>query len=459
MSKIVIRLIFTTLITFVGCADLSPDTFMEVHGQFIKSETVIEDLRSSMDSTAFPLDEKDLYHFVTKQYVPSLLFRVAGYEMGLAQTPAIQQQIQAYIPELMIGQTGLLYEMLIPQEIPVTDEDLTTRYRQSQFKLRLAYLKVHSLPLADSLYQSISNNTKFEKIAAGYYYFHQPQQTYTINDIHPEIFITAVNLRPGNVASPLQLSDGYYIIKLLEKERFPLQPLEAMESEIIDLDKTIKRTRFIENYQLDLLAQLDTLYNSTAVTDLYRRWQQQTGKSKPNDFVPGDLILLSLDTLKIRATDVVEHYRSLPAEKRFPIKSPDDIHQLIKEIALPHLLLHDAFQRGLAYHPYYTQAIKAYRDSLVESLYFQKFIQPQIVVNEDRVLEIYNKNAESYAKVPKDKALAEIRQKLRAEATQKAIQNEVNKLSKYYIIRQNILAVKKVLTAVNQNSAAVAAIR
>jgi hypothetical protein len=459
MNKILTRLIFTALITFVGCADLSPDTFMEVHGQFIKSETVIEDLRSSMDSTAFPLDEKDLYRFVTRRYLPSLLFRVAGYEMGLEQTPSIQQQIQAYIPELMIGQTGLLYKMLIPQDIPVTDEDLATTYRLSQLRLRLAYIKVHSLPLADSLYQNISNNAKFEKIAAGYFYFNQPKQTFTINDIHPDIFIAAANLLPGNVGTPRQLSDGYYIIKLLGKERVSRQPLEAIESEIIELDKKIKRTRFIENYQLDLLAQLDTLYNAAGVAEFYRSWRQQADKNKPQNFAPNDLILLTLDTLKIHAKDVLAYYQSLPAEKRFPINSPADIHQLIKEISLPHLLLRDAFLRGLAYHPYYTQAIKTYRDSLVESLYFQKYIQPQISVKEDQVLEVYNKNAESYAKTPKDAALAEIRQKLTAEATQKAIQNEVGKLSKYYIIRQNILAVKKVLAAVNQKSAAVAAIR
>jgi hypothetical protein len=444
---------------FVGCADLSPDTFMEVHGQFIKTETVIQDLYNSLDSTAFPLDEKDIYRFATNRYLPALLFRVAGYEMGLDKTPSIQQQIQAHIPNLMLGQSGLLFKILIPENISTSEEELAITHRLSQLKLQLSYIKVHSLLLADSLYRSITNKTKFEKIAASYYYFNQPKQIFTINDIHPEIFIAAADLTPGNVAAPIQLHDGFYIIKLLGKERSPIEITKMADPEIIELNKRIKQTQFIESYQIDLLAPLEALYDTTAIADFYRSWRQHLKNKKATTFASKDLILLTLDTLEIHAKDVVNYYHSLPVEKRYPVSSPADIHQLINEICLPHLLLGDAFQRGLVYHKYYTEAIKAFCDSLVETLYFQKFVEPQIVVKAEQVMEFYNQNAKFYPNIPKEQALVEIRRKLTNEAMQKAIKNEVNKLNKYYIVRQNILAIKKVLAVVNRYPSDIVSIR
>lgn len=447
------HLLLLSFVLVFGCADTSPDIFVEVHGQVLATDAVIKAYRNSDEfKTQKEVQRQSLVKFVNEKFVGDLLLRVAGYEQHLEKNPEVQTILQDRKRHLLIGKNGVLFQSILPANIEISEEELTAFYIKNRLELRVDHIRVQSLALADSLYQLLKNGENFEKLAQNYAHNYRVKEFFGIGERDPIYEMTAFELAAGEISKPVKNADGYFIIKLLETRERQLPPFESVRDSLSEQFAGIKKALFMSSYFEDIHRQFNEKYNDTVLQEICRAFENRNGDYRLNSqrlrkFL--DEPAITSDAGQKTVADLARFYESMSQEASFPILQLADAHALARMAIEPDLMYRDVILRGLDKHEHFDAAISSLQDSLVEAQYYQQFIADKVNVTDADIAGYYGEHFDKFKQMQKPAAFARIRQILEDEQTKKAVDDVTKQLRKLFIIRFNSMAIQRSLNELN----------
>ena len=460
--RIILHLLVAAFI-FTGCVDKDPAIFVEVNGRILSTDDVLRQFKSSnFYKNSAHIQKNDLIDFVEKNLLTDLLFRADGYQRKLDQTPEAKAVFDLQKRDILIGTNGVLFQSIIPKTISVSEAELRKLYLQRKESVKIAEIIVNPASLADSLYRLLQNGANFESLAKIYSIDLQTRNnaeadarfiTYGLKN--PVFDNTIRRLKIGGISEPIELSDGFHIVKLLDRKQVAQKPYVEIRDTLLSHLQKVKRDLFLEDYKNSLFHKYDVTINEKLLPRLLAYLSASARTTHLSNALKAfpEQTLAQYHGGELTAAQFVEFYQALPARKRYPMRHSEDIVAMICACLTPNLLYLDAINRGLDQDAKFFKVMRRIKDRYVEKIFRQEFVDSQVSVSQSEVEGYYGEHYEIYKKLNKNTAFKNIRDMLLKEKQQAHIKKITRKLKKQFIVRYNSRAINKALKMLNADNA------
>ncbi|NOY60671.1 MAG: hypothetical protein GXO75_17330, partial [Calditrichaeota bacterium] len=255
------HLLFTILgvLLLFSCSYFDTSWVLRVNDFKISKEDFVERLERSMlyrNQKSFTF--RDLKDFADRSMVNSLLFTVEGYAQGIPKEHQVQKAIQYSHIRFIAGKRGPLFKAAIPQQIDVSANELKQLYEKKKQKRRVAFIRVNSKTIADSVFSRLKKGENFAPLAKKYSKDKEYSQKggeikewfiYGEGHLPPDQEKAIFDLKAvGDFSEPVVSKRGYYIFKLVEMGENPVAPFDVEKDKLLVHVRSIKKEAAIENY-------------------------------------------------------------------------------------------------------------------------------------------------------------------------------------------------------------------
>jgi hypothetical protein len=221
-------------------------------------------------------------------------------------------------------------------------------------------------------------------------------------------------LKPGEISDPVEDSDGYHLVLLVERK--PTAPplfesvRRAIAQQLQGREIRIRADRLL----VAMRAQLHVRYDSTAINWASGHFKPSVGTERGArgmglvvdlglpEFAPSDTgrVLATYDGGVLSLGRLLAEYGAIPGVQRPPINSFDQFRIEVDNIILEPLKAHIAELRGLDKDPLAVSQIeKKYEQILVEHLY-QDSVESRIRVTPAERRKYYDSHANGFTTFP-----------------------------------------------------------
>ncbi|WP_456442215.1 peptidylprolyl isomerase, partial [Caldithrix abyssi] len=114
------------------------------------------------------ISRDDIVKFIDEYFVKNYLLVNKLLDQGIEEEKEMKEAMEQLKIRAMTGMNGPLYRQVIPANVEVSDQEIQELYDKSKYKVKIAYLRVSSKHLADSLYSALRRGANFGKIARKY---------------------------------------------------------------------------------------------------------------------------------------------------------------------------------------------------------------------------------------------------------------------------------------------------
>jgi peptidyl-prolyl cis-trans isomerase C len=342
---------------------------------------------------------------MVRQYVDTVVSRrlmlqeAAG--VGLTDEPAIVTAVSDY-EEAQVADR--VYDAEVRQNVKATDEEVKVFYE----KIGPAYLAreivVATKAEADAISAELKAGGDFEKLAQT----HSTAPTanrggrmspiqYGTADETTETILLA--LADGAKSEPYELDGAWHILwserKVEIEKKVELAQIEPKVRQVIEERKAVKRDReFLKALRARYAARvtwegltLEGVRAAAEAKDDGSAAEWQGGRLSRSEFAS------RIDLAKVEA---------LPAEKQ-----PARLGKLLEELLAQKLLFAEGTARGLTASPEVVQGVRRYREQLIESELFEKYVYRGVAVTDEEVKAEFEGHPELY-RIPEARHVTQI---------------------------------------------------
>ncbi len=449
------------LFLLAACADPAPAYIVEVNHQKLPLKQVVQQFRQTRTVDAkHPVRVQQLREFIEENFLNDLLFQAEAYRLGLDKLPEAQSEIERKRREILIGKNGVLYQTIIPRAIMVEESELRGLYEQQNVEIKIAHILVHSPSLADSLFALLQKGADFAKLAQR---FSVDWSTARQGGVIPQFFIRgqkdplfekhAFQLEVGAISPPIQTSDGFHLIKLLERHPHPRKPFERVRDTLLAQLQHYKKNLFLENYINELFVEYAVTYNDS-LWSLLRNAFVATPDSL---FFVADQVAPAVRAAALArfrggvltVAEFMHRYHQLPLRQRIPLRRKENMIFAVRRTLAEELLYAKALDLGLDQDPKYYEAITRITDRFVEKLYRQKFVEETVTVTDAEVETYLRDHAEEYRNISRTIAFTAVRNKLAAQKRKEKERELRRQLQQRFIVRYKSRALQQALREIN----------
>ncbi|TVQ14955.1 MAG: hypothetical protein EA364_03220 [Balneolaceae bacterium] len=412
------------VVAFIGCsADKTDDDIVASIGDFKITE---DHFRNSLLRFYYRTGQAvNLNPDVFKAVVDSRIDRYAVVEFARERywhtTPEALHQ-RAMIERKVYMEE---YERhFIHENAIVTETDLRELFRRLNTRIRVSHLFAPNKESADSLYLRLQNGETFEDLAAEVFQNIRLAGSggdlgyITVDEMDVAFEDIAYRMRPGEISRPVRTSTGYSIIRVTDIVQNPV----ITESEFARNLQQIRPLAYEQKRELALRQHMqqaiqDFNISDELVRDLWNQVQGQrdvySGTHYEAGRIPLDLPrrlsemnLVESPGFKFSVRDFLVEAFYTPVPRR---QAATDFFSFRDQV------------NGMAYRAYALNRIRGFdgldevyvQGSIDETFYsylfgiFEEYLDGQIVISEQEIVEEYEKNGEYYMK-PLELNLAEI---------------------------------------------------
>lgn len=465
-------LLFTILgvMLLFSCSYFDTSWVLRVNDFKISKEDFVERLERSMlyrNQKSFTF--ADLKDFADRSMVNSLLFTVEGYAQGIEKEHQVQKAIQFSHIHFIAGKKGPLFKAAIPQQINVSANELKQLYDKKKQKRRVAFIRVNSKTVADSVYFLLKKGENFARLAKKYSKDKEYSQKggeikewfiYGEGHLPPDQEKAIFDLKTvGDFSEPVVSKRGYYIFKLVEMQKNPVASFDVEKDKLLTHVRSIKREAAIEKYSKGLFKKYHFQIDREGANMFLQLCRERINKAgiQLSDSTSSQNVhnttFVTYDNVRMTVSDVVKKYFRNFLLQRSKIKSSSDVESRIADWFMPDLLYLDAKNRGLLEKPEVKRAFRRSEWRIIGGECEKRMAARGINVTPEEVNQRYEREKEKWKKFSPKNAKYQIRLKIRSEkriAKSKKVREELR--NKYHIVF-NDRALKKLAKELNRKKA------
>ncbi len=403
----------------------------------------------------------DVVNFIDEYFVKNYLLVNKVIDQGSENEKEIKEDLERLKRRAMTGMNGPLYRKVIPSSVEVSEQEIKDLYDKSNYMVKIAYLRVSSKHLADSLYNALQKGADFGEIARKYSldihtYEHGGEVRNYIQpgSLDPEFEQAIFSLKEGQISKPIYLSGWYSIVKVIKKKPIEKKPLEQMRAQLKQRLQQFKMNQIRNNYIDSLFIKYHVKVNKELFPYIKKAFVplDRVGQLKI-EAIPKDKqqeALVTYDGGKFTLLEFVKTYNSSNAASRVPLRYDDEIENHIKTLIIGHLMYADAVARGLLDDEQFKYIYNRMRIQKLEREALKRLVNDQIKLTDDELKAYYEQHKQQWNNQDFEKVKRFVRNRLMAQRTKEYKDKLAEELRKEYDVVYNEALITAVVDSLNK---------
>ncbi len=435
---------------------------VDVNGLTVDKTDFINRYRSSKEfSAAKKITAEDVKKFLDQNFVDDLLLVNKALDEGLDKDSTVAEGLERLKVQVMTSMNGALYRKVMAKPAVVTEKDMKALYARSDHGVKIAYIRLSSKHMADSLYNAIKHGADFGEMARKYSLdvqtFQRGGEVPTMlypgllgNEIEDVMF----NLKAGQVSKPIFSGGWYYLIKVLKTSKMNLKSFDQEK----------------ENLRKKVLQAKNNLHRNNYIDSLFIRFHLKINKKMfpaiKQAFVPVDRVgkidekkiphslwnkpLATYDGGTFSLGQFVSMYNTMNFTSRVPLRYDDEIENHIKTFVVPYLMYQDGLQMGLQDSSDFKLLYKKMRTNALMQEALRKLVYEKVQVTDDEVKNYYEQHKQQWNNQPFEKIKRFVQNRLKTEKAKEYKEQLTQRLKNSYSVVYNDSLIAAVATTLNE---------
>jgi peptidyl-prolyl cis-trans isomerase C len=251
--------LLVTVLSFYGCAEKKDSKVLVRIGNV---KITVGDFKERLDN--LPANYKQVVQKKKKEFLQevikdSLLYGEA-LRLGLDKDKDVQKVIEEARKKILIAK---LLQDKIDAAVDVTDEEIKAYYENNKAGftspevIRVSQILVEDKARADEIIAELKNGGSFEGLAKARSLDPTAENGgdigyFTMGQLLPEFENACVGLSVGGVAGPIRTKLGYHVIKLTDRKKTVIRPLDEVKDSISEMLRAQERREKFNRLLKDL---------------------------------------------------------------------------------------------------------------------------------------------------------------------------------------------------------------
>ncbi len=351
------------------------------------------------------LTRRQAYHNQLDYLIDEKLFALEACRLELHRDPAIAGYLR-FIEEKELNKA--LYEIEVADKVEISEEEYQQAYLHSKKKVRFNYIFTRVAEFA-RYYAEQLQTTPFDSIRVAEVLNDRKGVTrmMSFGDLDPKIEAVVFNLKPGAVAGPIEILDGYMVIQLLEGtvEKFISEmELAQQKSKLQKVIYQRKAAPIANRYIKDLMLDKNLTLNPEVFFALEKLFARVARHETQPELIPVHLsdaalhlvasdaaelnqqVLATFDGGQITVGEFLEKMRNQPAGMRPRINMAQQLKDAIGVAVRNDFLANEARKKGLHKSPQVRAEIQIQQDQALARFYVERQLRG-VEISEDEIWE------------------------------------------------------------------------
>ncbi len=463
--RLLIGLSVILILTIIGCQKKeiqNPERdLVDVGGITLDKSVFVNRYRLSKDfAKGDKITKEQVKKFIDEFFVSDYLLINEAMKQGMDKDSAITAELERLKMRAMTGMNGPLYRRVMSKPITVSAEEVKELYDQNKYAVKIAYIRVSSKHLADSLYQVLRKGADFADLAKKhsldiqtYEKGGEVQNFLYPGTLDPEFGKVVFSLKEGQYSKPVFVTGWYHLIKVLKRKKIDQKPFEVEREYLKKKIEQFKQNRHRNQY----------------IDSLFVRYHYQINKSLfpviKKAFVPYDRVgqlnekiipkkdlkeaLVTYDGGVFTLGQFVNAYNSSNYASRVPLRYDDEIENHVKTLIIGYLMYQDGLSKGLQEDAQYKFIYNRMRTQKLEREALRKLVNDKIEITDEELKNYYEQNKQEWNNQDFEKVKRYVRNRLFAQRAKEYKQDLVKKLRNKFDVIYNEKLIDAVVDTLN----------
>ncbi len=434
---------------------------VDVNGLTVKKTDFINRYRSSKEfAAAKTITAEDVKKFLDQNFVDELLLANKAVDEGLDKDSTMAEGLKRLKVQVMTSMNGALYRKIMMKPAVVTEKDVKDLYDRSDHGVKIAYIRLSSKHMADSLYNAIKHGADFGQMARKYSLdvqtFQRGGEVPTM--LYPgllgdEIENVMFQLRAGQVSKPIFSSGWYYLIKVLKTSKMNLKSFDQEKENLRKKVQQAKNNQHRNNYIDSLFIRFHLKINKALFPTIKQAFVpvDRVGKidEKKIPHALWNKALATYDGGEFSLGQFVSMYNGMNFTSRVPLRYDDEIENHIKTLVVPYLMYQDGLQMGLQDSADFKLLYKKMRTNALSQEALRKLVYEKVKVTDDEVKNYYEQHKQQWNNQPFEKIKRFVQNRLKTEKANELKTQLTQRLRNSYSVVYNDSLLAAVATTLN----------
>ncbi|MHB2156537.1 peptidylprolyl isomerase [Calditrichota bacterium GD2] len=402
----------------------------------------------------------DIVKFIDEYFVKNYLLVNKLLDQGIEEEKEMKEAMEQLKIRAMTGMNGPLYRQVIPANVEVSDQEIQELYDKSKYKVKIAYLRVSSKHLADSLYSALRRGANFGKIARKYSLDVQtfehggevPNYIFP-GSLDPKFEKAIFGLKKGQLSRPIYIAGWYNIVKILDKKPIEHRPLSEIKAQLKQRLLQYKLNQIRNNYIDSLFIKYEASFNKELYPLIKKAFVpiDRVGKLDVSA-IPKEKLDEPLVTYKggqFTLNSFVTIYNKSMASRRVPLRYDDEIENHIKTMVIGNLMYADGVARGLLNDEQFKSLYQRIRMQKLEREALKRLVNEQIKITDDELKTYYEQHKQEWNNQDFETVKRFVRNRLMGERAREYKDQLAAQLRSEYDVLYNEPLIKEVVDSLN----------
>jgi parvulin-like peptidyl-prolyl isomerase len=327
----------------------------------------------------------DIRQYVDKLVDDRLIMNEAR-NAGMDKYPEVRQAIDAYILRESVIK---LRDEEILRKVSVTEQESEEFYRTNYVRFALRIIETDSGEKAQTILDELKRGSDFVESAKKY-------STHPAQQKEDEIILTGLSLSsglrepvyeltPGETSGPVQIGDKYYIVRLVRREKAPMEEFGKVRGQVEKVIRKQKEKARSDEYIAYLRGKGEITTDQELLSEVSLTGSGEERKKWLEDRRP----LTTVNDAELAVSDFLS---SIPPRNR------ESKEELIERWIERKLVDQEALSRHYENDPDMKRSIRRYEDQLLKDTFIKRIVFPQIKITEQTLKDYYGKHKDAFTK-------------------------------------------------------------
>ena len=426
-------IILYSIFFIINCSDNRQKTVARVGGRRITVQEFDVDFAKGKNTKQIQTASLEIKMEFLNRMIDKKLKIIDAYQHGLDKDEKIQKKVDEQI-------MGVMFRHLVDKEVVekfIPESMVKDYYKKAsrEVKIRQIVLKINKndsnqveiKEKAKKIAARLKNGENFADVAKT---MSDDKRTgnaggmkgflkWGVRSSENAMYKAAFSMDEGEISDPIEMPDGYYIIKVTNIKQHPAPPFEKEKEKIKQSifrlhSKDIERAYY--DYMDGLKSKYKMKYNDEAIDIFFERFtfqkqsassdsiQKRPVRSNPlENFSDADkqIILAEFSFSEIKINNVVEELKKLPLPRLPRFSKKEQVRSFLDQRIIPIVILeHEVEKKNIKNEKDVKKRIKEQRESLMESNIFQFQVTDKVSVTDEEIEKYFNEHRDDYKHPP-----------------------------------------------------------
>jgi len=397
----------------VSCSKSKEETPVAKVNDHVITLADFERVYNLMDPRYLPEGEGfDKHKAFLETMVDKEVMAVKADELGYDKNKTVQQGLDAF---RRLGMQAAYLKFRVADKVKVTDQMMRDYYDMMGTTVSMKQILCDSEAEAEHVYQLLQEGNDFESVCKEYSKGPDADEggmtmTATFGRFMPELEEKIFALPVGGVTKPLESPYGYFIVKVLKKDRSkPAKSFEEMKSDIEPMVRSLEERRAMNETSDKIRERAGTTWYPENIKIVFNALPPDRPLTNPPRREDEEYPLLHFDeadlgkpllTYKDKVF-TIEQFSDLYDRTSFFERPKREfrtggIKGLLMKLMMNELVVDEMNTSGIENHPELKRILENKKEELMVTMMYQDLVNKETTVSRNDIQAYYKDNLENY---------------------------------------------------------------